>query len=293
MENKKAQPQKNKTPKKKRLSKKARRRRRVRIAIVTLPVVIVVLAAVALIGSAVLFRVEGFSLSGEGRYDGDEIVSASGIDIGDCLMWINLNKAEDRITKKLPYIETVTIKRKLPHTVSIEYKQAKVLYGVCVDGTWALTDTKYKVIELLDSEPENVSQKIKLPKAKTFEPGSVIAFEVKDGEESPLDTYKNLLTEAEKTSLKGKITGADISDPAALSLIYDGRITIKLGAFANISDKLKLSAGAIANEDRVDSTERGTLDASVADRAYFRPDSKPEPASEEQTTEISAEQAVE
>lgn len=35
MENKKAQPQKNKTPKKKRLSKKARRRRRVRIAIVT------------------------------------------------------------------------------------------------------------------------------------------------------------------------------------------------------------------------------------------------------------------
>ena len=85
MENKKAQPQKNKTPKKKRLSKKARRRRRVRIAIVTLPIVIVVLAVVALIGSAVLFRVEGFSLSGEGRYDGDEIVSASGIDIGDCL----------------------------------------------------------------------------------------------------------------------------------------------------------------------------------------------------------------
>ena len=40
--------------------------------------------------------------------------------------------------------------RDRPHTVSIEYKQAKVLYGVCVDGTWALTDTKYKVIELLD-----------------------------------------------------------------------------------------------------------------------------------------------
>mgnify|MGYP003620229720 FL=1 len=199
MENKKAQPQKNKTPKKKRLSKKARRRRRVRIAIVTLPIVIVVLAAVALIGSAVLFRVEGFSLSGEGRYDGDEIVSASGIDIGDCLMWINLNKAEDRITKKLPYIETVTIKRKLPHTVSIEYKQAKVLYGVCVDGTWALTDTKYKVIELLDFEPENVSQKIKLPKAKTFEPGSVIAFEVKDGEESPLDTFGSMRSKRRAT----------------------------------------------------------------------------------------------
>ena len=254
---------------------------------------IVVLAVAALIGSAVLFRVEGFSLGGEGRYSKDEIVNASGIDVGDCLMWINLNKAEDRITKTLPYIESVTIKRKLPHTVSIEYKQAKVFYGVCVDGTWALTDTKYKVVELLDSEPKTAAQKIKLPKAAVFEVGSVIGFDVKEGEESPLDTYKKLMAEAEKTSLKGKITGADVSDPAALSLIYDGRITIKLGAFANISDKLKLSAGAIANEDRVDSTERGTLDASVADRAYFRPDSKPEPASEGQTTEISAEQAVE
>ena len=295
MENKKAQPQKNKTPKKKRLSKKARRRRRVRIAIVTLPIVIVVLAVVALIGSAVLFRVEGFSLSGEGRYDGNEIVSASGIDIGDCLMWINLSKAEDRITKKLPYIETVTIKRKLPHTVSIEYKQAKVFYGVCVDGTWALTDTKYKVIELLDSEHENVSQIIKFPKAKTFEPGSVLAFDVKDGEESPLDIYKNLMAEAEKTSLKGKITGADVSDPTALTLTYDGRITIKLVAFADISDKLKLAAGAVENEDRVDSSEYGTLDASITDEAYFRPGTKKsETTSEERTTaEISPEQAVE
>lgn len=142
---------------------------------------IVVLAVAALIGSAVLFRVEGFSLGGEGRYSKDEIVNASGIDVGDCLMWINLNKAEDRITKTLPYIESVTIKRKLPHTVSIEYKQAKVFYGVCVDGTWALTDTKYKVVELLDSEPKTAAQKIKLPKAAVFEVGSVIGFDVKDG----------------------------------------------------------------------------------------------------------------
>lgn len=293
MGDKNRQQQKTQKPKKKKLSKKAKRGRRIRIAIVALPVVIVVLAVAALIGSAVLFRVEGFSLGGEGRYSKDEIVNASGIDVGDCLMWINLNKAEDRITKTLPYIESVTIKRKLPHTVSIEYKQAKVFYGVCIDGTWALTDTKYKVVELLDSEPKTAAQKIKLPKAAVFEVGSVIGFDVKDGEESPLDIYKKLMAEAGKTSLKGKITGADVSDPAALSLIYDGRITIKLGAFANISDKLKLSAGAIANEDRVDSTERGTLDASVTDRAYFRPDSKLEPASEEQTTEISAEQAVE
>lgn len=290
MENKKAQPKKTQMPKKKRLSKKARRRRRIRIAIVTLPVAAVVLAIVTLISSAVLFRVEGFSLSGDGRYDGYEIINASGIEVGDCLMWINLGKAEDSITKKLPYIEAVTIKRKLPHTVSIDYKQAEVFYGVCVDGTWALTDTKYKVVELLDAEPENVSQKIKFPKALTFEPGSVLAFEVEEGGESPLDTYKKLMAEAEKTSLKGKITGADVSDSAALTLTYDGRITIKLGTFADISAKLKLAAGAIENEDRVDSGEYGTLDASITDEAYFRPGTaKSETTSVEQTTAQAAE----
>lgn len=198
MGDKNRQQQKTQKPKKKKLSKKAKRGRRIRIAIVALPVVIVVLAVATLIGSAVLFRVEGFSLGDEGRYSKDEIVNASGIDAGDCLMWINLNKAEDRITKTLPYIESVTIKRKLPHTVSIEYKQAKVFYGVCIDGTWALTDTKYKVVEFLDSEPKTAAQKIKLPKAAVFEVGSVIGFDVKDGEESPLDTYKKLMAEARK-----------------------------------------------------------------------------------------------
>lgn len=64
------------------------------------------------------------------------------------------------------------------------------------------------------------------------------------------------MTEAEKTSLKGKITGADVSNPAALTLTYDGRITIKLGTFADIPAKLKLAAGAV--EKRTGSTRPNT-----------------------------------
>ena len=110
-----------------------------------------------------------------------------------------------------------------------------------------------------------------------------------------LDTYKNLLTEAEKTSLKGKITGADVSNPAALTLTYDGRITIKLGTFVDIPAKLKLAAGAVEKEDRIDSTEYGTLDATITDKAYFRPEAKKSetPSAEQTTAEISPEQAVE
>ena len=86
-----------------------------------------------------------------------------------------------------------------------------------------------------------------------------------------------------------------MSDPAALTLTYDGRITIKLGAFADIPAKLKLAAGAVENEDRVNSGEYGTLDATITDKAYFKPETKKsEPPSAEQTTaEISPEQAVE
>ena len=66
-------------------------------------------------------------------------------------------------------------------------------------------------------------------------------------------------------------------------------------AFADISDKLKLAAGAVEKEDRIDSTEYGTLDATITDKAYFRPEAKKSetPSAEQTTAEISPEQAVE
>lgn len=285
--------------KKRRLSKKARRRRRIVKAIVISPIIIIILVLLFLIFGSIFFRVEGFSMSGSGKYEGYEIIAASGIDEGDSLMWINVKKSEKNILKKLPYIESVTIKRKFPHTVTVEYKQVETIYGVCVGDKWVLTDPSFKVLEILEAEPTKTAMLIKMPAASVCEPGSTLVFKDesantgnegtaaqtenddkksengKDGElVLPMDRFNQIMAEVNGSSLKGKVTEVDVSDEGALSIVYDGRIRIKLGAAVQLADKLKLAAGALQNEDKIDPTEKGTLDVSIADEAYFRPEAE-------------------
>lgn len=287
--------------KKRRLSKKARRRRRIVKAIVISPIIIIILVLLFLIFGSIFFRVEDFSMSGSGKYESDEIIAASGIEEGDSLMWISVKKSEKSILKKLPYIESVTIKRRFPHTVTVEYKQVETIYGVCVGDKWVLTDPSFKVLEILEAKPEETAMLIKMPAASVCEPGSVLVFEEENaneaagdestaaqtekddkksesGEDSgyvlPIDRFNQIMTEVNSTSLKGKVTEVDVSDEGALSIVYDGRIRIKLGAAVQLADKLKLAAGALQNEDKIDPTEKGTLDVSIADEAYFRPEAE-------------------
>lgn len=284
--------------KKKRLSKKARRKRRIRIAIVFSPVVILVLLVTFLISSFTVFRVQSFDLKGSSRYTAEEIISASGIETGDSLMWAKIKKGEENIIKKLPYISSVTIKRKLPNTLSIEYKESKSFYGVYIGGVWVLTDTNFKVVDICGTdEPEGVAMKITFPENMAYELGQVIAKkeeetqtdengEVVTDESDSFDAYEvysQLNSAVNSSTLKGKITAMDISSPASYSLEYDGRITIKLGSLSGISDKLKLAAGAIASEDSSYPDEYGTLDVSTQGQAYFRPTAKKNTDSAEKT----------
>ncbi len=283
---------------KRKLSKKARRKRRIRIAIVFSPVVVLVLLVAFLISSFTVFRVQNFDLKGSSRYTAEEIISASGIEDGDSLVWARIKKGEENIKEKLPYISSVTIKRKLPNTLSIEYKESKSFYGIYIGGMWVLTDTNFKVVDICgESKPADAAMTIVFPEDMEYKLGQVISVKEpetqtdENGEEITVESvsvdvyeiYAQLNAAVNDSALKRKITAMDISSPASYSLEYDGRITIKLGSLSGVSDKLKLAAGAIASEDSNYPDEYGTLDVSTQGQAYFRPTAQKRTADEQKT----------
>lgn len=274
---------------KKKLSKKARRKRRIRIAIVFSPVVIVVVLVAFLISSVTVFRVQSFDLKGSSRYTAEEIINASGVEKGDSLIWAKSKKGEESILQKLPYISSVTIKKRLPNTLSIEYKESEQLYGINIGGTWVLTDTKFKAVDICGTNaPEGVALRITFPENMAYELGKVISTKEQetqtkeDAEEittqsdfvDVYEIYAQLSSAISGSALEGKITAMDISSLTSYSIEYDGRITIKLGSLSGIADKLKLAAGAIANEENSFPDGYGTLDVSTRGQAYFRPTDK-------------------
>ncbi len=70
-------------------------------------------------GATVFFRVETVAVVGNQRYTQEEIVAASGIQMGDNLYALNKTRIDGNIRTALPYIGALTIRRSLPSTIVI------------------------------------------------------------------------------------------------------------------------------------------------------------------------------
>ena len=78
------------------------------------------LVAAATLGATVFFQVETIAVVGNSRYSAQEVIDASGVQIGDNLFQMNKNQISQRILQQLPYIGEVSPQRGLPSTLTIQ-----------------------------------------------------------------------------------------------------------------------------------------------------------------------------
>lgn len=71
------------------------------------------------IGATVFFQVETIAVTGNSRYTQQEVIDASGIQIGDNLYRMNKYQIGDQVLRQLPYVEKILIRRSLPSTIVI------------------------------------------------------------------------------------------------------------------------------------------------------------------------------
>ncbi len=81
------------------------------------------LGAALYFGATVFFQVETVAVSGNSRYTQEQIVQAAGIQTGDNLFRMNKNRMIQDVLQKLPYIETLTIRRSYPNAVIIQVQE--------------------------------------------------------------------------------------------------------------------------------------------------------------------------
>lgn len=78
------------------------------------------LVAAATLGATVFFQVETISVVGNSRYTAQEVIDASGVQIGDNLFQMNKNQISQQILQRLPYVGEVSPQRGLPSTLTIQ-----------------------------------------------------------------------------------------------------------------------------------------------------------------------------
>lgn len=124
-------------------NKRKRRRRKGRFGLLFKALCFVALAGALVFGATVFFQVETVAVTGNARYKQEEIVAAAGIQTGDNLYRLNKNEIYRQVLQKLPYIESISIRRSLPSTIVIDVTEwdavAQILPGAVGSASAART----------------------------------------------------------------------------------------------------------------------------------------------------------
>lgn len=223
--------------------------------------------AVVLLLLTVLFRVNEFEVTGNVRYTADEVAQASGVTVGDVLMGVNKTQAASRILAGLPYVETVTVSKRLPGTVafSITESTAAAQASSHTGSIWLMT-REGELLERLDEEADSAYPVITGTLLDLPISGDTAVFE---------DTQKGaaaleLLEQICAAGLEGYISEINVEDLQEVSLRYLDRFEVLLGDGSDGAYKLQYMVEAVAT---LSETDTGVLDLSFQNgtQAVFHP----------------------
>ncbi len=263
--------------------KKMKRGRRIRLAIVVVGFFLALCLVIVPIIFFTVFRVKNIQVEGSTLYTQEELIDASGIEIGENLFFVDVEGGAEAIEKNLPYSNNVAIKKKLPNTLIFYVETTDKAYAVEIsEGTYAVTNPELKVLEVSGVIPEKVVPII-VDKPAFYELGEKLAFitekddettKDKDASEEPAEPVvdqtfmliSEILNAINEYEIKD-ISLINVRSTTNIYLIYQERIVLRLGDSSDIASKLSLGKRAVEDEQNADIVT-GTVNLTVSHQAY-------------------------
>ena len=214
---------------------------------------------------------EGFSY-----YTAEEIAEASGISIDDNLLSLSKAAVASRIHAKLPYINEIQIRKKLPNTVIITVSEFTVTYGIQDEhGLWWLISREGRVLDRADEQTVRDHMTVTGMPIETPQIGDYIKPVATPGADlseiaAKRDATVAVLPLLEQTGFAKQIVSLDVSTSYDLILWYGTQYEIKLGNTENLSYKLNYLASVLAE---LGTEKSGTIDLTFTEdnKGHFLP----------------------
>ncbi len=127
--------------------KKKRRKKRAKMVFFGLLFVLMMLT-LAILSVTVFFNAETILVEGNTHYTAEEMLEVGGLKVGQNLFRLDKFEVIDQM-ETLPYVKTVTIKRKLPNTLTVKVVENQPVVWVRTETGAALMNEEYRVLELL------------------------------------------------------------------------------------------------------------------------------------------------
>ncbi len=222
------------------------------------------LAILALAGffSSLFFIVDTVTITGSSNYPPETILEASGIKDGDNLTRFNTKKSAKKI-EKLPYVAKATVKAVPPTTIKIEITPSLPAANFFSDKGILLVSSEGKVLESVEESRAGLfnfygtSPKIGLIPGDMFvseddkKDSTVYAllefFERNNSEDPDADDAHREEKHYMADFAKG-ITAIDVTDRTQIEIVYNDRITVKIGTSTDLDYKINFASNIIFTE---------------------------------------------
>ncbi|SHH92951.1 Cell division septal protein FtsQ [Sporobacter termitidis DSM 10068] len=231
-------------------------RRRRRGAVLYTPIAAILIIVIVIFGISVFFRISDIEVKGAGKYTVDQIISASGIKIGDNLVFIDPGAVAAAIKTNLPYLSDVQISKIVPDKIAINVTESQPLAAVSVDNTWYIIDQKARVLEKTDSA--TAQGKISVTGLIPTDAPVGRQLAVGDGEQTKLLYLANVLSAIQNAGISGDVQSVDVSNIGNIQFSY-GRFTVIMGTGEDADYKMVKLHDVIAT---LEPDDTGKIDVS-------------------------------
>lgn len=232
----------------------------------------------------VFFNIRSINIAGDGKvYTDEQILMASGIDIGDNMIVTNFKKVEERIEKSLPYVYDAVITKTFTGKVTINITDTKAAIAIKTSQGFVLADMYGKTLETVKSLPENNKlMNLKLKGSITATAGEPFSFS--DADEKAL--YDELIACLDSVSLRSHITEMDLTQRSSIKLVYQGRLRLLLGSSEKLTEKIKSAAKVIEQENEEDPGLIAEINLTIPKKAFVNPVESLEETNEDDDTAV-------
>ncbi len=116
-------------------------------------VLLLLLTAAAIVMMTIFFKVNTISVEGAEKYSAEEITNALDISKGDNLYLWNKMKVQEHLLEKLPYLDSVRIRRHLPDALVLTVTECRAAAAVkAEDGSYYYISSTGKILEQSTSD---------------------------------------------------------------------------------------------------------------------------------------------
>lgn len=248
-----------------RRNRRGRRRNRGRFGGLYKLLSILLIFAAILAGCIIFFRVNTMVVTGNSRYTQEEIIAAAGVEQGDNLFTLNKYQIADRILTQLPYVDDVTISRKLPDTLIFEVQESTGVAWVESGGSYWLINNNCKVLEVGDASL--VQGKPQLLGITPENPTVGNTLTVAPEQQAKLERLQAFLQAIQARVMTGSLSAfIDLTADNEIRFGYGANLTVVFPMNGDFNDATYELKRTLETMDERGITRTGTLDLNYESR---------------------------